>query len=58
MQPFDEASRGQSGPQMAFDARRLRYLESLTKGAFLKGERFAAWNESERRRQNSNRRMP
>ena len=50
MQPFDDASRGQSGPQLAFDARRLRYLESLTKDSFLKGERFQAWNESERRR--------
>lgn len=50
MHPFDSPLPGQSGPQVAFDARRLRYLESLATGAFLKGERFAAWNESERRR--------
>ncbi len=45
MQPFDPPLHGQSGPQMAFDARRLRYLESLTKGAFLKGERYHAWKK-------------
>jgi endonuclease/exonuclease/phosphatase family metal-dependent hydrolase len=55
MQPFgDPGGPGQpsglSGLQLAYDARRLRYLESLGVRAFLKGRRFTAWNDAERRR--------
>ena len=50
MQPFDGPLGGTSGRQIAFDVRRVRYLECLTKRAFLKSERFDRWNDSERRR--------
>lgn len=50
MQPFGEPAPGLSGLQLAYDKRRLRYLECLAVRAFLKGRRFAAWNESERQR--------
>src|SRR3982074_1107462 len=50
MQPFGGPAPGLSGLQLAYDERRLRYLECLPVRAFLKGSRFAAWNESERRR--------
>ena len=36
--------------RLAFDARRLHYLECLAKRATLKSEGFTRWNEAERRR--------
>ena len=50
MQPFGDPDAGLSGLQLAFDARRLRYLECLTVRSFLKGAGFTAWNDAERRR--------
>lgn len=50
MQPFGDPDAGLSGLQLAFDARRLRYLECLGVRAFLKGANFTAWNDAERRR--------
>lgn len=50
MQPFDGPLNGASGPQIAFDARRLHYLECLAKRATLKSDRFYRWNDAERRR--------
>ncbi|HEV2827687.1 MAG TPA: endonuclease/exonuclease/phosphatase family protein [Pyrinomonadaceae bacterium] len=50
MQPFDGPLNGASGRQIAFDERRLRYLECLAKRAFLKSKPFERWIESERRR--------
>jgi len=46
LQPFDTPAYGASGAQMAFDARRLRYLECLTKRAFLSSERYATWSKT------------
>jgi hypothetical protein len=50
VQPFDDPDAGLSGLQLAFDARRRRYLECLGVRAFLKGAGFTAWNDAERRR--------
>src|SRR3954452_3403174 len=46
MQPFDGPTEGASGAQIAFDARRLRYLECLAKRAFLNSERYATWSKN------------
>ncbi|MEO6826947.1 MAG: endonuclease/exonuclease/phosphatase family protein [Microbacteriaceae bacterium] len=46
MQPFDGPSNGDSGPQIAFDTRRLRYLECLTKRAFLSSARYSNWKQN------------
>jgi hypothetical protein len=46
LQPFDTPAYGASGAQMAFDARRLRYLECLPKRAFLNSERYATWSKT------------
>jgi endonuclease/exonuclease/phosphatase family metal-dependent hydrolase len=43
VQPFDELPYGASGAQMAYDARRLRYLECLPKHAFLNSPRYSTW---------------
>ena len=50
MQPFDEPPSGTSGRQIAYDARRRRYLECLAKRAFLKSGPFDRWNDGDGRR--------
>lgn len=50
MQPFDPPAHGASGTQLAFDERRLRYLECLTTRSFVRGRRFEHWNTAEKRR--------
>lgn len=47
MQPFDGPSSGVSGRQIAYDARRIRYLECLAKRALIKSDRFERWKKSE-----------
>ena len=47
MQPFDEPANGTSGRQIAYDARRLRYLECLAKRAYLKSAPFEGWRARE-----------
>ncbi len=46
MQPFDGPLAGSSGRQIAFDERRLRYLECLAKRAFLKSDRYERWRST------------
>lgn len=49
MQPFDGTLNGTSGHQIEYDKRRLRYLESLVKRAYLKGgSAFQSWKDSHR----------
>ena len=50
MQPFDPPAHGASGTQIAFDERRLRYLECLATRSFVRGRRFEQWNAAEKRR--------
>lgn len=50
MHPFDPPAHGASGTQIAFDERRLSYLECLAKRAYLKGPGFERWNAAEHRR--------
>jgi endonuclease/exonuclease/phosphatase family metal-dependent hydrolase len=48
MQPFDGPNNGDSGIQIAYDTRRLHYIESVFKRATLKGGEFQGWVESHR----------
>jgi len=50
MTPFDGPGNGASGLQIAYDERRLRYLECLAKRAFMMSDAFSDWNNAERRR--------
>lgn len=50
MDPFDGPANGASGWQIAYDARRVRYLECLAKQALVKSEQFHRWDDSELRR--------
>ncbi len=46
MRPFDPPTQGDSGTQIDFDTRRVRYLECLAVRAFLKSTAFDRWKVS------------
>ncbi|WP_165968853.1 endonuclease/exonuclease/phosphatase family protein [Actinomadura sp. KC06] len=47
MDPFDRRPFGLTGDQMAYDRRRLRYLECIVKRAYVNGEALDRWDAKE-----------